>query len=193
MTFWTVLPTWQSSSRDPAFDQQTFFCSPTHHTHTRNAHHITRITSPVVKDHLDKKERRRRKKKKERIIGPCNTITLHCQYSIATAHYTMTMTLDTPQQQRFGPVMNFDYPPHGQSPAFSNPWSSSPSAPHTAAVAGSNLYVGPPQPSLAHSLVSKPLTARAPTSSAPPLPSYGSMPVTATSAGMFFFFHPVSS
>lgn len=98
------------------------------------------------------------------------------------------MTLDTPQQQRFGPVMNFDYPPHGQSPAFSNPWSSSPSAPHTAAVAGSNLYVGPPQPSLAHSLVSKPLTARAPTSSAPPLPSYGSMPVTATSAGMFFFF-----
>ncbi|KAK0763181.1 hypothetical protein N5P37_004167 [Trichoderma harzianum] len=96
----------------------------------------------------------------------------------------MTMTLDTPQQQRFGPVMNFDYPPHGQSPAFSNPWSSSPSAPHTAAVAGSNLYVGPPQPSLAHSLVSKPLTARAPTSSAPPLPSYGSMPVTATSADL---------
>ncbi|KAL7936187.1 C2H2 finger domain protein FlbC [Trichoderma chlorosporum] len=96
----------------------------------------------------------------------------------------MTMTLDTPQQQRFGPVMNFDYPPHGQPPAFSNPWSSSPSNPHTAAVAGSSLYVGPPQAPLTHSLVNKPLTARAPTSNAPPLPSYASMPVAASSADL---------
>ncbi|UKZ51691.1 hypothetical protein TrVGV298_005454 [Trichoderma virens] len=94
------------------------------------------------------------------------------------------MTLDTPQQQRFGPVMNFDYPPHAQSPAFSNPWSSSPSAPHTAAVAGNSLYVGPPQPSLTHSLITKPLTARPPTTSAPPLPSYAPMPVATTSADL---------
>lgn len=99
------------------------------------------------------------------------------------------MTLDTPQQHRFGPVMNFDYPPHGQQPAFSNPWSSSPSASHTAAVAGSNLYVGGLPPPLTHSLLAKPHSARAPTSSAPPLPSYASMPVGTTSAGMFLFLY----
>ncbi|KAM0256779.1 hypothetical protein ACHAQJ_004731 [Trichoderma viride] len=97
----------------------------------------------------------------------------------------MTMTLDTPQQQRFGPVMNFDYPPHGQQPAFSNPWSSSPSASQTAAVAGNSLYVGGPQPPpLSHSLVAKSHSARAPISSAPPLPSYGSMPVATSSADL---------
>ncbi|KAL6895697.1 C2H2 finger domain protein FlbC [Trichoderma longibrachiatum] len=97
----------------------------------------------------------------------------------------MTMTLDTPQQQRFGPVMNFDYPTHGQPPAFSNPWSSSPSPSQTAAVAGSNLYVGGPQPpSLNHNLVHKSHSARAPTSSAPPLSSYASMPVHTTAADL---------
>lgn len=99
----------------------------------------------------------------------------------------MTMTLDAPQQQRFGPVMNFDYPPHGQPPAFSNPWSSSPSASQTAAVAGSSLYVGgPAPPPLSHSLMAKPHTARAPLSSGPPLPSYGSLPVATSGAGKFF-------
>lgn len=80
--------------------------------------------------------------------------------------------------------MNFDYPTHGQPPAFSNPWSSSPSPSQTAAVAGSNLYVGGPQPpSLNHNLVHKSHSARAPTSSAPPLSSYASMPVHTTAAG----------
>ncbi|UKZ63127.1 uncharacterized protein TrAtP1_004359 [Trichoderma atroviride] len=97
----------------------------------------------------------------------------------------MTMTLDAPQQQRFGPVMNFDYPPHGQQPAFSNPWSSSPSASQTAAVSGSSLYVGgPAPPPLSHSLVAKPHTARAPLSSGPPLPSYGSLPVATSGADL---------
>jgi hypothetical protein len=100
------------------------------------------------------------------------------------------MTLDAPQQQRFGPVMNFDYPTHGQPPAFSNPWSSSPSPSQTAAVAGSNLYVGGPQPpSLNHNLMHKSHSARAPTSSAPPLSSYASMPVHTTAAGTFCVSH----
>ncbi|KAH6606484.1 hypothetical protein Trco_005637 [Trichoderma cornu-damae] len=98
----------------------------------------------------------------------------------------MTMTLDTPQQQRFGPVMSFDYPSHGQPPAFSNPWSSSPSASQTAAAAGSSLYVGGPHPPpLGHSLAAaKPHSARAPSGNAPHLPSYASMPVPAASADL---------
>ncbi|KAK5990488.1 Zinc finger protein C25B8.19c [Cladobotryum mycophilum] len=91
----------------------------------------------------------------------------------------MTMTLDT-SQQRFGPVLNLDYPAHSQSPAFSNPWSSSSAPPQTSAVAGSSIYQQPPalNPSI---MAAKAHGARSNTSSASPLAPYGSMPVPSSS------------
>lgn len=96
----------------------------------------------------------------------------------------MTMTLDTSQQQRFGPPMSFDYAAHAQ-PAFSNPWSSSSSPPQSAATAGNPLFVpGHQQPGMNHSIMAaKPHPGRASTSSASSMASYGSMPVATTSAG----------
>lgn len=94
------------------------------------------------------------------------------------------MALDPSQQQRFGPGLNFDYPAHAQPPAFSNPWSSSSSAPQSipaAAGPGSALFNVHGQPSMPPAMMpGKPIPGRA--SSASSMPSYGSMPMS-SSAG----------
>ncbi|KND95204.1 Zinc finger protein C25B8.19c [Tolypocladium ophioglossoides CBS 100239] len=97
----------------------------------------------------------------------------------------MTMTLDTSQQQRFGPPMSFDYAAHTQ-PAFSNPWSSSSSPPQSAATAGNPIFVASQQqPGMNHSIMAaKPQPGRASTSSASSMASYGSMPVATTSTDL---------
>lgn len=97
----------------------------------------------------------------------------------------MTMTLDTSQQQRFGPPLSFEYAAHAQPPAFSNPWSSSPSPTQSTPTAGNALFVhGQQQPGLGHhSLVAaKPPLGRGSASGAS-MASYGSMPLSATSSG----------
>ncbi|GAB0140818.1 hypothetical protein EsHS_00001429 [Epichloe bromicola] len=98
----------------------------------------------------------------------------------------MTMTLDASQQQRFAPPLNFDYPPHVQPPAFSNPWSSSASPPQTASTAGTPLFVGSQhQPSMSHSMMAaKGPAGRASTGSASSMASYGSLPAGADVLGM---------
>ncbi|KJZ73637.1 hypothetical protein HIM_06970 [Hirsutella minnesotensis 3608] len=100
----------------------------------------------------------------------------------------MTMTLPTSQQQRFGPPLNFDYAPHAQPPAFSNPWTSSASPPQTGATAGSPLYVASQQQPAVHQqhmMAAKPQQpARASTSSASSMASYASLPVATTSADL---------
>lgn len=93
------------------------------------------------------------------------------------------MTLDT-TQQRFGPTMNLDYQQHSQSPAFSNPWTSSSSPPQSAPSGG--MFVGSQQqpPPLNPSMMAgKPQGGRTSTSSGSSMASYGSMPVT-SSAGV---------
>lgn len=93
------------------------------------------------------------------------------------------MTMDT-SQQRFGPVLSFDYPTHTQPPAFSNPWSAS-SGHHQPPVPGSSIYAGSQQPPpLSHNVMAaKAHGARSNTSNASSMASYGSMPVPPTSAG----------
>ncbi|GJN77750.1 zinc finger domain-containing protein [Purpureocillium lilacinum] len=97
----------------------------------------------------------------------------------------MTMTLDTSQQQRFAPPLNFDYGAHAQPPAFSNPWSSASSPPQSAATSGNPLFVhGQQPPALSHHsmMAAKPPPGRASTSSASSMASYGSMPVPTSSS-----------
>nr|QEQ42964.1 FlbC [Purpureocillium lavendulum] len=99
----------------------------------------------------------------------------------------MTMTLDTSQQQRFAPPLNFDYGAHAQPPAFSNPWSSSSSPPQSAATSGNPLFVhGQHPPAMSHHsmMAAKPPPGRASTSSASSMASYGSMPVPTSSSDM---------
>ncbi|KAJ3455056.1 hypothetical protein MRS44_013656 [Fusarium solani] len=94
----------------------------------------------------------------------------------------MTMTLDT-TQKRFGPSLNFNLSTPAQPPAFLNQWSSSPPPPHPAP-AGGGLFVGNHQALNPNMMAGKPpYSGRASTSSAPPMASYGSMPVANTSAG----------
>lgn len=100
----------------------------------------------------------------------------------------MTMTLDTSQQQRFAPPLNFDYGAHAQPPAFSNPWSSASSPPQSAATSGNPLFVhGQQPPALSHHsmMAAKPPPGRASTSSASSMASYGSMPVPTSSSGKY--------
>ncbi|PHH83249.1 hypothetical protein CDD83_3027 [Cordyceps sp. RAO-2017] len=98
----------------------------------------------------------------------------------------MTMTLPTSQQQRFGPPLNFDYAPHAQPPAFSNPWTSSSPPQPPAAAAASPLYVaGQQQPAVGHAMMAaaKPQQpGRASSGSASSMASYASLPVATTSA-----------
>ncbi|PNY26309.1 Zinc finger protein [Tolypocladium capitatum] len=95
----------------------------------------------------------------------------------------MTVTLDTSQQQRFGPPIGFDYAAHAQ-PAFSNPWSSASSPSQSAATAGNPVFVAGQQPGMNHSIMAaKPHPGRASTNSASSMGSYGSMAVATTSAG----------
>lgn len=102
----------------------------------------------------------------------------------------MTMTLDTTQQRFGGPAMNFDYPSHGQPPAFSNPWSSS-SPPHSGPPPGAGLFVGSQQqqqqPPMSHSMMAGkgPNPRGSSGSASSSMPSYGSMPVPASSAGWY--------
>jgi hypothetical protein len=116
---------------------------------------------------------------------------------------TMTMTLDTAHQQRFGPQMGFDYSAASQPPAFSNPWSSS-SPPQPHGTGSSALMMGShhqqlPAPQQSHhshhpqssALSANLLAAKAqpqaprPTTTAAPssMTPYGSLPVP-TSTGM---------
>jgi hypothetical protein len=96
----------------------------------------------------------------------------------------MTMTLDS-TQQRLGNPLNFNYSAPAQTPAFSNPWSSSQSQ---GGGRSSAMYVGnpppPPPPQLNPSMMpGKPHDGRPGNTSGASLPSYPSMPIPTTSAG----------
>ena len=96
----------------------------------------------------------------------------------------MTMTLDTSQQQRFGPPLSFDYAAHAQPPAFSNPWSSS--SPQSTAGSANHLFIhSQPQHGLSHhhNLMAAKSPVRGSTSSASSMASYGPMALPATSSG----------
>lgn len=98
----------------------------------------------------------------------------------------MTMALDPSQQQRFGPGINFDYQAHAQPPAFSNPWSSSSSAPQSipaAAGPANALFNVHGQHSMPPAMMpGKPLPPRASTGSTSSMPPYGSMPMSSSAA-----------
>ncbi|KAG6007867.1 hypothetical protein E4U21_005455 [Claviceps maximensis] len=98
----------------------------------------------------------------------------------------MTMTLDASQQQRFAPPFHFDYPPHGQPPTFSNPWTSSASSSQATSAVGNSLFVDTQhQHGLSHNMMAtKGPAARASTSSTSSMASYGSMPVSTADAGL---------
>ena len=98
----------------------------------------------------------------------------------------MTMTVD-PNQQRFG-SLNFDNMSYSNQPHFTNPWT----APSTAQNGNHAMYVGSHQnstvlPHLNLNGLAKPPQPPAPranpTSSGASMASYGSIPVTAASAG----------
>ncbi|KAK9773449.1 hypothetical protein AB5N19_05216 [Seiridium cardinale] len=86
----------------------------------------------------------------------------------------MTMTLDH-QQQRYGAV-NFDHMSSYHGPHFSNPWASASSPP----TAGQGLYQQPLTSGLDILAKQHPSRTSAPSSS---MASFGSIPVTASSAG----------
>lgn len=93
----------------------------------------------------------------------------------------MTMTLDS-TQQRYGPPLNFEYSAQTQPPAFSNPWTSSSSSSQPPPTSN-GLFVGNQHGLNPSMMAGKPQpSARASTSSASSMASYGSMPVS-SSAG----------